>query len=107
MSESDLVFIVELAVKPEHVAEWRADVHDVIERMATEDTFVSCSLEQDPDDPCLFTLYERWREPSVEAFVARHMGKDYRLAYEARLPALLRAARTATVRRHLREWRRA
>lgn len=73
--------------------------------MATEETFVSCLLEQAVDDPCAFTLYERWREPSVDVFVARQMNKADRRAYEERLPTLLRRPRHAAVRRHLGEWR--
>jgi quinol monooxygenase YgiN len=63
-------------------------------------------MQQDADDPTCFTLYERWREPSVEAFVSNQFGKEYRQAYEARLPTMLRTPRSTTVLRHVEEWRR-
>ena len=107
MEPDDLVFYVKLDLKPECVAEWKAAVTAVIDRMSREAAFVSCSLQQDPGNPTVFTLYERWREPSVAAFIAHQFeGKQYRQAYEARLPGMLRAPRDTSVLRHMREWRR-
>lgn len=106
MQDADLVFYVMLELKPECVEEWKAAVGAVIEQMSREPAFVSCSPQQDIGDPASFTLYERWREPSVEAFIKNQFeGKDYRQEYEARLPAMLRTPRTPTVLRHIREWR--
>lgn len=68
MASTDLVFYVRLHVRPERVEEWKAAVGEVIERMSKEDAFVSCYLHQDSADPNLFTLYERWAEPSVTIF---------------------------------------
>ncbi len=67
------MFYVQLEVKPDRIDEWRRAVDDVIERMSAEDAFVACYLHRDAHDACLFTLYERWREPSVEAFLANQM----------------------------------
>jgi quinol monooxygenase YgiN len=107
MPNGDLVFYVKLELKPECVSEWRAAVVDVIEQMSREAAFVSCSLQHHADDPTTYTLYERWREPSVEAFLKNQFqSKAYRQAYEARLPSLLRAPRETTVLRHIQEWRR-
>jgi quinol monooxygenase YgiN len=107
MQESDLVFYVKLDLKAECVAEWKASVLAVIQQMSREAAFISCSLQQDAQDPTSFTLYERWREPSVEAFIKNQFeNKDYRQGYEARLPALLRTPRATTVLRHVQEWRR-
>lgn len=107
MSSGDLVFYVRLELKPERVEEWRAAVLDLIERMSNETTFVSCSLQQDLQDPACFTLYERWSEPSVEAFLRNQFeGKAYRQEYEARLPSMLRTPRATSVLRHVMEWRR-
>lgn len=106
MQDADLVFYVKLELKPECVEEWKTAVVAVIEQMSREAAFVSCSLQQDMDEPTCFTLYERWREPSVEAFIKNQFeGKDYRQEYEARLPALLRTPRAPTVLRHIEEWR--
>ncbi len=103
MANGDLVFYVQLAVKPDRIDEWRHAVDDVIERMSAEDAFVACYLHQDAHDECLFTLYERWREPSVEAFLANQM-KPYRVAYDAKLPELLQRPREAAVLKPLGEW---
>jgi quinol monooxygenase YgiN len=107
MHVGDLVFYVKLELKRECVSEWKAAVTTVIELMSREAAFVSCSLQQDADDPLSYTLYERWREPSVEAFVRNQFeGKEYRQAYETNLPGWLRAPRTTSVLWHLQEWRR-
>ncbi|HEU6451858.1 MAG TPA: antibiotic biosynthesis monooxygenase family protein [Gemmatimonadaceae bacterium] len=106
MQDADLVFYVKLELKPECVEEWKAAVVAVIEQMSREPAFVSCSLQQDIEEPTRFTLYERWREPSVEAFIKNQFeGKDYRQEYEARLPGMLRTPRAPTVLRHIQEWR--
>ena len=103
MANSDLVFYVKLHVKPERVDEWRHAVDAIIERMAEEPEFVACYLHQDPQDPCEFTLYERWSEPDVEAFL-RHQMKPYRIEYDARLPDLLARPREAAILKPLGEW---
>ena len=72
--------------------------------MSQEEAFVGCSLQQDICEPTCYTLYERWREPSLEAFIKNQFeGKDYRQAYEARLPDMLRTPRATTVLRHIQE----
>ncbi|QDH68926.1 putative quinol monooxygenase [Marilutibacter alkalisoli] len=104
MSSEDLVFYVKCHVRPERVDEWRQAVTEVIEKMSKEDTFVSCHLHRDANDPTLFTLYERWAEPSVEVFLERQ-AKPYREAYDARLPELLQRPREPAVLVPLGEWR--
>ena len=103
MANSDLVFYVKCHVKPDRVDEWRAAVNEVIEAMSREDAFVACYLHRDTRDPNLFTLYERWNEPGVEAFVRNQM-KPYRKAYDAQLPDLLERPREASILAPLGEW---
>ncbi len=105
MPPQDLVFYVRLFVKPECVAEWRAAVEEIIAAMAQEESFVACYLHQDSADPHQFTLYERWAEPSVEAFLAHQM-KPYRQAYDAKLERLLQRPREPQILRPLGEWHR-
>ena len=105
MADSDLVFYVKCRVKPDRIDEWRQAVTDIIEQMSREDSFVSCHLHRDSADPTLFTLYERWAEPSVEAFLERQ-AKPYRQAYEAKLPELLQGPREPQVLVPLGEWHR-
>ena len=47
-------------------------------------------------NPLLFTLYERWAEPSVEAFLV-NQAKPYRAAYDAKLDRLLQGPREPQV----------
>jgi quinol monooxygenase YgiN len=106
MVEQELVFYVKLYVKPDRVDEWKAAVTEIIDRMSRESAFVACYLHQDAQDPNVFTLYERWNEPSVDAFLQNQM-KPYRVAYEAMLPELLQRPREPTVLVPIREWHRA
>lgn len=105
MANSDLVFYVKLHVKPECVDEWKQAVAEIVERMSHEEAFVSCYLHQDAQDPNLFMLYERWNEPSVEAFL-HNQDTLYRRAYEAQLPALLERPREPSVLVPINEWHR-
>jgi quinol monooxygenase YgiN len=82
MSNDDLVFYVKLYVKPDCIDEWKAAVTAIIEEMSKEPAFISCHLHQDAREEGLFTLYERWSEPSVEAFMKNQM-KPYRIAAAA------------------------
>ncbi|MEQ1727020.1 MAG: antibiotic biosynthesis monooxygenase [Vicinamibacterales bacterium] len=100
---TDLVFYVKLYVKPDRVEEWKEAVSLIIEQMSNEDAFISCYLHKDANDHTLFTLYERWAEPSVEAFVKNQM-KPYRLAYDAKLEALLQRPRDAQILVPLGQW---
>ena len=106
MANDELVFYVKLQVKPDRVDEWKQAVSEILDAMAKEDTFVACYMHQDAHDATAFTLYERWREPSVEAFL-RNQDTPYRRAYEARLPDLLQRPREPAVLLPLAEWHRA
>jgi len=103
MSRDDLVFYVKLYVKPDRVQEWKEAVHTIVEQMSKEDAFISCYMHQDANDRTLFTLYERWTEPSVDAFLKNQM-KPYRVAYDAKLEALLQRPREAQVLLPLGQW---
>jgi quinol monooxygenase YgiN len=104
---SDLVFYVQLHVKPEYVQDWKDAVMEAIDHMSKETTFVTCYLHQDAEDANRFTLYERWNEPTVEAFVKNQMdAKLYRKSYEEKLPAMLQSPRTVSVLHYIKEWHR-
>jgi quinol monooxygenase YgiN len=82
-------------------------VMEVIDHMSQESTFVTCYMHQDAQDAHRFTLYERWREPSVDAFVKHQLeAKNYRKAYEDKLPALLQSPRTVSILQYVKEWHR-
>lgn len=103
MANRDLVFYVKLFVKPECVEEWKQAVFEIIELMSHEEAFISCYMHQDTQDPNLFTLYERWNERSVEDFL-KHQMKPYRVAYDAKLPALLQRPREPAILLPINEW---
>lgn len=105
MPHNDLVFYVKLFVKPECVQEWKDAVREVIAEMSKEDAFVSCYMHRDAQDATQFTLYERWAEPSVAAFL-EHQAKPYRVAYDAKLERLLQRPREPQVLVPLGEWHR-
>ena len=105
MSSTDLIFFVQLNIKSERVDEWMRAVTELIDHMSREDTFVMCLMDQSAEDPTIFTLYERWNEPSLDAFVINQM-KDYRKRYEELLPELLRRPRRTMILSPLRTWQR-
>ena len=104
MTSNHLTFYVQLHVKPEHIIEWKELLQGVLEKMSLEDTFVSCTLHQSLENEYLFTLYERWDEPSVDSFVSSQMSKEYRRLYEERLAELLESPRTASIAVSLQTW---
>ncbi|GAB3024045.1 hypothetical protein J0A66_08135 [Bowmanella dokdonensis] len=71
--------------------------------MSREPSFQSCYLHEDAGQPNLFTLYERWREPSVEAFL-QNQDKPYRREYDSKLPQWLESPRQAQVLKDLGQW---
>ena len=103
MANDDLVFYVKLHVKPDCIQEWRQAFHEIVEAMSSEKAFVACYLHQDANDSSLFTLYERWAEPSVEAFLKNQM-KPYRVEYDAKLESLLQRPREAQILLPLGQW---
>lgn len=103
MSNNDLVFYVKLHVKPDCVQAWRQAFEEIVEAMSKEKTFVACYSHQDAKDSNVFTLYERWAEPSVEAFLKNQM-KPYRIEYDAKLERLLQGPREVQVLLPLGQW---
>jgi quinol monooxygenase YgiN len=72
----------------------------VIDGVRTEKTFINNFLHQNPDDPTRFMVYENWVDK--DEFLAVQMKRDYRSAYEARLPDLLAEPRRVEVWQPLR-----
>lgn len=102
---SHLVFYVEFDVKPECIDRFLKGANGVLEAMSHEDTFIDTYLHQDSNDPNKFTLYERWNEPSMDAFMKNQLqGKSYRDEYEAYLPELLASPRKFTALESIGEW---
>lgn len=101
----ELAFYVNFHVKPEAVEKWKESAKEVINQMSKEDTFIVCYMHQDAEDPNKFTLYERWAEPSMEAFIENQLNaKEYRKTYEEILPDMLQSPRTFSVLNTLQKW---
>jgi len=103
MANDDLVFYVKLHVKPEYVDDWKRAFDAIVQAMSNEPAFIACYLHRDAADPNQFTLYERWAEPSVEAFLRNQM-KPYRVEYDAAIEPMLQRSREPQVLLPLGEW---
>jgi quinol monooxygenase YgiN len=86
-----IVFIVSLHVKPGCEAEFLRLLTPVLDAMRHEATFINAVLHRDPADPTRFMLYETWADLDDVAQVQIH--REYRQAYLARLPEILREPR--------------
>jgi len=101
----NLAFYVRFHIKPEYVEQWKEEAKEVITKMSKEDTFVSCYMHEEKDDPTRFSLYEVWNEPSMEAFIKNQLeAKDYRHEYEKTLSVKLQSERTFVVLDTMQEW---
>jgi quinol monooxygenase YgiN len=86
-----IVFIVSLPVKPGCEVEFLSLLTPVLDAMRHEATFINAVLHRDPADPTRFMLYETWADLDDVAQVQIH--REYRQAYLARLPEILREPR--------------
>lgn len=101
----DLVFYVKYHIKSGCVEEFKDRLLGVVNNMIKEDSFVSAFVHQDAREPTRFSMYERWRESSKEAFMSYQMdAKSYRREYEQRLPLLSEAPRKIHLLRPLAFW---
>jgi len=104
-SANDLAFYVNFHIKPEKVEEWKKAALHVLNSMTVEKSFVGAFLHQDASDPTKFTLYERWAEPNMEAFMKNQVdGKAYREVYEKKLPSMVASPRTFKVLKPVGFW---
>lgn len=101
----EISFYVNFYIKPEYTEVWLKAATHVLESMSAEDSFISAYLHKDINDSTRFTLYERWNEPSMEAFIKNQLqGKDYRDEYEKLLPEWSKCPRTFSQLEPLMEW---
>lgn len=96
----ELVFVVTLRVKPGLEEEFLRLLTPLLDAMRQEETFVNTALHQDPDDPSRYMLYETWADR--EEFFEVQVKREYRIAYEDRLPELLQEPRQAQMWQPLR-----
>ncbi|GAA3079443.1 putative quinol monooxygenase [Pseudonocardia yunnanensis] len=86
-----IVMIVSNHVRDGHADEYLQIVQPVLDAMRHEPTFLNTALHQDPADPTRFMLYETWADR--DEFFQVQMKRAYRIAYENRLPEILRTPR--------------
>lgn len=97
---AEFVLVVSIHVKPGHEREYLDLCTPVLDAMRYEPTFVNTVLHQDPEDPTRFMVWETWVDR--EDFFDVQMKRDYRRAYETRLPEILIEPRTMKVWQPLR-----
>ncbi|WP_280152055.1 antibiotic biosynthesis monooxygenase [Piscinibacter sp. XHJ-5] len=85
-------FVVYIPIKRSAKVHGRKMLLDVIAAMSSEPDFVNTWVHQQMDDEDTIVVYETWA-CSREHFLAHHLKKPYRQAYEAALPDLLSAER--------------
>lgn len=85
-------FIVYLPTRPQARERMREMLFDVVRTMAREPDFINTWVHEDLDDPDTIVNYETWA-CSREHFIAHHLNKPYRLAYEKALPEMLSGER--------------
>lgn len=86
-----VVFVVSLHTKEGRQDEFLALLTPLLDAMRHEKTFINAVLHRDAADPTRFMLYETWADLADVTDV--QMKRDYRAAYEAALPDLLRVPR--------------
>jgi quinol monooxygenase YgiN len=96
----EICVLVFLNAKPEFCDEFLQLLSPVLDAMRHEPTFISAVLHRSPEDPNNFMLYEVWADR--DDLVNVQMKREYRAAYEARLPDLLREPRRAVTWERLR-----
>ena len=88
---SPIAFVVTLHVRPGFEEEFLGLLEPVLDAMRHEATFINAVLHRDPEDPTRFMIYETWADlADVEGVQVK---REYRAAYEARLPEILREPR--------------
>ena len=90
-----VAFTVTLHVRPGQEQRFLDLLTPVLNAMRHESTFINAALHRDPADPTRFMLYETWAD--LDDVVRVQLKRDYRSAYHAALPGLLRSEREIAV----------
>ena len=100
----NLVFRVQFDIKPECVGTFEKSLLNVLNKMAEEDTFVSCYLDKDSSNDTRYILYEIWKEPSVEAFSKNQGNKDYRMEFNSKIDEWTKSDKVVTLLEPVQAW---
>ena len=102
---NDLIFYVKYNIKEGFESEFQDKLQHVITNMRREENFVSAFVHQYEDNKSRFSMYERWRMSSKDAFMTYQMeGKNYRKEYERRLPIISDKPRKIHLLRPIAGW---
>ena len=102
---NDLVFYVKYHIKPGYEKEFQDRLLEVIDHVQKEDSFVSAFVHQYEEDTERFSMYERWKVSSKNAFMSYQMDdKAYRKEYEKRLPEISETPRKIHLLKPIAGW---
>jgi len=91
-TRAQVSFVVYLPTRPEARQRMRTMMFAVLDAMSREPDFVRTWSHVDMNDPDLIINYETWA-CTREYFIAHHLKKPYRQAYELALPDMLSGER--------------
>ena len=92
---ANVSLVITVRVKPETRQEFLDLLMPLLDAMRHEPAFIDAVLNQDPDDPTRFLLYETWAD--LDDLVGVRVRRAYRKAFMDRLPALLAEERRVQV----------
>ncbi len=95
-----VALVVSLRVKPGRDDAFLRLLAPVLDAMRHESTFINAVLHRDPEDATRFMIYETWAD--LEELKQVQVHRDYRKAYEARLPEMLAEPRQVQIWQPLR-----
>ncbi|MBR0672118.1 putative quinol monooxygenase [Neoroseomonas soli] len=100
-----VTYLIEFRVRPAEHERFLVLLNGVLDAMRGEESFVSATLHQDPEDANRFLLHETWRDH--QEVVEVQLTRPYRAAWHAALPGLLEAPREVSIWTPIRTDRRA
>lgn len=86
-----VTYLIEFDVKPEERDRFLLLLNSVLDAMRHEPTFISATLNRDPQDENRFMLHESWQDH--DEVVAVQVARPYRQEWHAALPEILAGER--------------
>ena len=83
-----ITIVCRITAKPSHCHEVRNILTDLAKQTRTEPGNINYILHVSDDDPCLFIIYENWRDQKA---LDCHMDQDYLKSFLDRQEELLEA----------------
>jgi quinol monooxygenase YgiN len=73
---NNLVFTVQFDIKPEYSSIFEKSLQHILNKMSTEDTFVSCYLDKDLSNETRYILYEIWKKKVLKPLLKIRTAKN-------------------------------